>query len=111
MKKNSKSLMKKEPRAKRAKAQRPVQREAKEVLAELVEKLRGKLELKSKLINVALAPACGRMHRNTIVPLVLRRTMAADKDCRLLLLTEYPEESCYLAVVGMGSSHPRCQLR
>jgi len=36
--------MKKEPRAKRAKAQRPVQREPKEVLAELVEKLRGKLE-------------------------------------------------------------------
>jgi len=44
MKKNSNSPMKKEPRAKRAKAQRPVQRETKEVLAELVEKLRGKLE-------------------------------------------------------------------
>jgi transposase len=39
--------MKKEPKAKRAKAQRPVQRETKEVLAELVEKLRGKLELKA----------------------------------------------------------------
>src|SRR5499427_10689270 len=38
--------MKKEPKAKRAKAQRPVQRETREVLAELVEKLRGKLELK-----------------------------------------------------------------
>ena len=47
MKKNSKSPMKKEPKAKRAKAQRPVQRETKEVLAELVEKLRGKLELKA----------------------------------------------------------------
>jgi transposase len=34
--------MKKEPKAKRAKAQRPVQRETKEVLAELMEKLRGK---------------------------------------------------------------------
>ena len=44
MKKNSNSPMKKEPRAKRAKVQRPVQRETKEVLAELVEKLRGKLE-------------------------------------------------------------------
>lgn len=42
MKKNSNSPMKKEPRAKR-----PVQRETKEVLAELVEKLRGKLELKT----------------------------------------------------------------
>ena len=39
--------MKKEQRAKRAKAQRPVQREPKEVLAELVEKLRGKLEVKA----------------------------------------------------------------
>jgi transposase len=39
--------MKKEPKAKRAKAQRPVQRETKEVLAELVEKLSGKLELKA----------------------------------------------------------------
>ena len=45
MKKNSKSPMKKEQKAKRAKAQRPVQREAKQVLAELVERLRGKLEL------------------------------------------------------------------
>ena len=47
MKKKSKSAMKKEQKAKRAKAQRPVQREAKQVLAELVEKLRGKLELKA----------------------------------------------------------------
>jgi len=39
--------MKKEQRAKRAKARRPVQRETKEVLAELVEKLRGKLALKA----------------------------------------------------------------
>jgi hypothetical protein len=39
--------MKKEPKAKRAKARRPVQRETKDVLAELVEKLRGKLELKA----------------------------------------------------------------
>jgi transposase len=39
--------MKKEPKPKRAKAQRPVQRESKEVLAELVEKLRGTLELKA----------------------------------------------------------------
>jgi hypothetical protein len=39
LKKNSKSLIKKEQKAKRAKAQRLVQREPKEVLAELVEKL------------------------------------------------------------------------
>jgi transposase len=48
LKKNSKSPMKKEQTAKRiAKARRPVQREPKEVLAELVEKRRGKLELKA----------------------------------------------------------------
>ena len=47
MKKNSNSPLKKEPRAKRAKAQRPMQREPKEVLTELVEKLRGKLEPKA----------------------------------------------------------------
>jgi len=39
--------MKKEQKAKRAKAQRPVQREPKEVLAELVKKLQGRLEVKA----------------------------------------------------------------
>jgi len=43
--------MKKEQQAKRAKAQRPVQREAKEVLAELVKKLRGKLEVKATSVS------------------------------------------------------------
>jgi transposase len=47
LKKNSKSHTKKEQTSKRTKSQRPVQRETKEVLAELVEKLRGKLELKA----------------------------------------------------------------
>jgi hypothetical protein len=47
LKKNSKSPTKKEQTSKRARSQRPVQRETKEVLAELVEKLRGKLELKA----------------------------------------------------------------
>jgi hypothetical protein len=48
--------MKKEQRAKRsAKAQRPVQREPKEVLAELVEKLRGKLEPKARSDSVGEA--------------------------------------------------------
>jgi hypothetical protein len=64
MKKNSKSPMKKEPRAKRAKAQRPVQREAKEVLAELVEKLRGKLELKSTSASQAEAGPRGELSPN-----------------------------------------------
>ena len=47
MKKNSKSAMKKEQKAKRAKAQRPVQREPRAVLADLLEKLSGKLEVKA----------------------------------------------------------------
>jgi hypothetical protein len=53
--KNSKSAMKKEPRAKQVKAQRPVQREPKQVLAELVEKLRGKLEVKATWASPAEA--------------------------------------------------------
>jgi len=47
LKKNSNSPIKKEQTSKRARSQRPVQRETKEVLAELVEKLKGKLELKA----------------------------------------------------------------
>ena len=41
----------KEQRAKRAMSHRPVQRETKEVLAELVEKLTGKLELKARIMS------------------------------------------------------------
>jgi len=52
LKKNSNSPVKKEQRAKQAKAQRPVQRETKEVLRELVEKLRGKLELTATRASV-----------------------------------------------------------
>jgi len=47
LKKNSKSPTKKEQTSKRTRSQRPVQRETKEVLAELVERLRRKLELKA----------------------------------------------------------------
>ena len=64
MKKNSKSPMKKEQKAKRAKAQRPVQREAKEVLAELVEKMRGKLEVKSTSASQAEAGPRGELSPN-----------------------------------------------
>ena len=64
MKKNTNSPTNKEPRAKRAKAQRPVQREAKEVLAELVEKLRGKLEVKSTSASQAEAGPRGELGPN-----------------------------------------------
>ena len=56
--------MKKEPRAKRAKAQRPVQREPKEVLAELVEKLQGKLAVKATSASQAEAGARGELSPN-----------------------------------------------
>ena len=55
MEKNIKSPMKKEQKGKRAKAQRPVQREPKEVLAELVEKLQGRLEVKATTASSAEA--------------------------------------------------------
>jgi transposase len=65
LKKNTNSPMKKEQqRAKRAKAQRPVQRETKEVLAELVEKLRGNLELKSTSASPAKAGPRGELSPN-----------------------------------------------
>jgi transposase len=65
--------MKKEPKAKRAKAQRPVQRETKEVLAELVEKLRGKLELK------ATPPSPGQAgQRPELSPNLDRLTVGVD---------------------------------
>src|ERR1700740_3226405 len=56
--------MKKEQKAKRAKAQRPVQREAKEVLAELVEEMRGKLEVKATSASQAEAGPRGELSPN-----------------------------------------------
>ena len=65
MKKNSNSPRKKEQGAKRAaKAQRPVQRETKEVLAELVQKLRGKLELKATSASQREAGPRGELSPN-----------------------------------------------
>src|SRR5262249_33736939 len=52
LKKNSKSPTKKEQSLKRTRLQRPVQRKTKEMLAELVEKLRGKLELKETPVRL-----------------------------------------------------------
>jgi transposase len=73
LKKNSKSAMKKEPEAKRAKVQRPVRRETKEVLAELVEKLRGKLEVKATSASPAEAGP-----RAELGPNVDRLTVGVD---------------------------------
>src|SRR5215831_9060496 len=56
--------MKKEQKAKRAKAQRPVQREPKQVLAELLEKLGGKLELKATSASQRKAGPRGELSPN-----------------------------------------------
>jgi hypothetical protein len=64
LKKNSKSPTKKESKAKGAKAQRPVPRETEQVLAELMEKLRGKLELKATAGSQAEAGPRGELSPN-----------------------------------------------
>ena len=84
MKKNSKSAMKKEQKAKRAKAQRPVQREAKQVLAELVEKLRGKLELKATPARPAGAGPRAELGPNLDRLRHLSRKLCWRDSCRCL---------------------------
>ena len=99
MKKNSKSAMKKEQKAKRAKAQRPVQREAKEVLAELVEKVRGKLELKSTSASQAEAGPRGELSPN-----VDRLTVGVD-------LGDQWSHFCILGFEGETLSEGQLQTR
>ena len=74
MKKNCNSPIKKEQAAKRTRAQRPMRRETKEVLAELVEKLRGKLELKAT--TSASQPQAGP--RGELSPNLDRLTVGVD---------------------------------
>ena len=73
MKKNSKSPTKKEQTTKRTRLQRPVQRKAKEVMAELVEKLRGKLELKATPASLGEAG-----QRSELRPNLDRLTVGVD---------------------------------
>jgi hypothetical protein len=99
LKKNSKSAMKKEQKAKRAKARRPVQREAKEVLAELVEKLQGKLELKSTSASQAEAGPRGELSPN-----VDRLTVGVD-------LGDQWNHFCILVLQGETLSEGQLQTR
>jgi hypothetical protein len=98
LKKNSNSPMKKEPRAKRAKAQRPVQRKTKEVLAELVEKLRGKLELKATSSSLAERP------RAELSPNLDRLTVGVD-------LGDQWSRYCILGLQGETLSEGYLQTR
>jgi transposase len=99
LKKNTNSPMKKEQRAKRAKAERPVQRETKEVLAELVEKLRGKLELKSTSASQAEAGPRGELSPN-----LDRLTVGAD-------LGDQWSNFCILGLQGETLSEGQLQTR
>ena len=99
MKKNSNSPMKKEPKAKRAKAQRPVQRETKEVLAELVEKLRGKLEPKATSASLGKAP-----QRPELSPNLDRLTVGVD-------LGDQWSPYCILGLQGETLSEGHVQTR
>jgi transposase len=91
--------MKKEQRAKQAKAERPVQRETKEVLAELVEKLRGKLELKSTSASQAEAGPRGELSPN-----LDRLTVGAD-------LGDQWSNFCILGLQGETLSEGQLQTR
>jgi hypothetical protein len=91
--------MKKEPKAKRAKAQRPTQPETKEVLAELVEKLRGKLELK------ATPPSPGKAgQRPELSPNMDRLTVGVD-------LGDQWSRYCILGLQGETLSEGPVQTR
>ena len=99
MNKNSNSPTKKEPKAKRAKAQRPVQRDTKEVLAELVEKLSGKLELKP----TSASPA-GAGPRGELSPNLNRLTVGVD-------LGDQRSNYCILGLQGETLSEGQLQTR
>ena len=95
MKENSNSPKKKEPRANRAKAQRPVQREPKQVLAELVAKLRGKLELKTSQGEV--------VRRAELSPNLDRLTVGVDLEdqwSRYCILGLQGETRCWWPTRG-----------
>ena len=99
MKKNSKSPMKKEQKAKRAEARRPVQREPKEVLAELVEKLQGKLEVKATSASAAEAGP-----RAELEPNLDRLTVGVD-------LGDQRSHFCVLGLQGETLSEGQLQTR
>jgi transposase len=91
--------MKKEPKAKRAKAQRPVQGEPKAVLAELMEKLRGKLELKATAGSQAEAGPRGKLSPN-----VDRLTVGVD-------LGDQWSHFCILGLQGETLSEGQLQTK
>src|SRR5262245_40658578 len=88
LKKNCKSPTRKEQASKRTRLQRPVQRKTKEVLAELVEKLRGKLELKATPVRLGEAG-----QRSELRPNLDRLTVGVD-------LGDQWSQYCILGLAG-----------
>src|SRR5262252_10848093 len=91
--------MKKEPKAKRAKAQRPEQREPKQVLAELLKKLSGKLELKATTASQREAGPRGELSPN-----LDRLTVGVD-------LGDQWSRYCILGLQGETLSEGQLQTR
>jgi transposase len=91
--------MKKEQKAKRAKAQRPVQREPRAVLAELLEKLSGKLEVKATPASPAEAGP-----RAELRPNLDRLTVGVD-------LGDQWSHFCILGLHGETLSEGQLQTR
>src|SRR5262249_31933441 len=91
--------MKKEQKAKRAKAQRPVHREPKQVLVELLEKLSGKLELKATSASQREAGPRGELSPN-----LDRLTVGVD-------LGDQWSHYCILGLQGETLSEGQLQTR
>jgi transposase len=91
--------MKKEPKAKRVKAQRPMPREPKEVLAELLEKLSGKREQKATSASLAEAGPRGELSPN-----LERLTVGVD-------LGDQWSHYCILGLQGETLSEGQVQTR
>jgi hypothetical protein len=73
MKKHSNSTKESEPRAKRVKSRGPVQRETRDVMAEIVGKLNKKMDVK------ALSASVGEEHRrDAVCPNLDRLTVGMD---------------------------------
>jgi len=92
LKKHSKSLQRSEPSLKRTKARGPVQRDAKEILAEVLGKLTGKLDAPA----VATSAKENR-RRNTVGPNRDRLTVGVDLGDRW---SQY-------CILGLDGSSPR----
>jgi hypothetical protein len=90
LKKHSKSSQRSEPSLKRTKARGPVQRDTKEVLAEVLEKLTGKLSAPAESTSTK-----EKRRGNTVGPNRDRLTVGVDLGDRWSPATYQPREKCF----------------